>query len=50
MDAVVEAVLPNIRHLLKIYLIILHSETVAECMFFKIGLIKTKKQCYLEDE
>ena len=49
MDAVLEAVLPNIRHL-KIYLIILHSETVAECMFFKIGLIKTKKQCYLEDE
>ena len=50
MDAVVEAVFPNIRRLLKIYIIIQHSEAVVERMFSKIGLRMTKKQCPLEEK
>ena len=38
MDAVVEAAFPNIRRLLKIYIIIPHSKAVVECMFSKMGL------------
>ena len=43
MDAVVEAVFPTIRCLLKIYIIITHSEAVVEHMFSKMDVIMTNK-------
>ena len=50
MDAVVDAAFPNIRHLLKIYTVIPHSEAVAEPMFYKMDPTMTKKQYSSEDE
>ena len=50
MDAVVEAVFPTIRCLLKIYIIITHSEAVVEHMFSKMDVIMTNKWCSSEDE
>ena len=40
----------NIGWLLKLYIIIPHSETVVEITFSRIGLIMTKKQCSLGDQ
>ena len=48
-DGVVEAAFPKIRRLLKLYIIIPHSEAVVERTFSRMGLIMTKEQCPLED-
>ena len=48
-DGVVEAAFPKIRRLLKLYIIIPHSEAVVEITFSRMGLMMTKKQCPLED-
>ena len=48
-DGVVEAAFPKIRRLLKLYIIIPHSEAVVERTFSRMGLMMTKKQCLLED-
>ena len=49
-DGVVEAALPSIRRLLKLCIIIPHSETVVERTFSGVGLIMTKKRCSKEDQ
>ena len=48
-DTVVETVFPNIRRLLKIYILISSSEVVVERGFSKMGQMITKKRASLED-
>ena len=45
-DTVVETVFPNIRRLLKIYILISSLEVVVERGFSKMGQMITKKTCF----
>ena len=47
-DTVLSTAFPNIRRLLKFYVIIPFSEAVIERSFSKINLIMTKKRCSLD--
>ena len=47
-DTVLSTAFPNIRRLLKFYVIIPFSEAVIERSFSKINLIMTKKSCSLD--
>ena len=49
-DNVVETAFPNVRRLLKIYVLISSSEAVAERGSSKMGQIITKKRTSLEDK
>ena len=49
-DTVVKTAFPNIRRLLKSYILIPSSEAVVERGFSKMGQIITKKRTSLEDK
>ena len=49
-DSVIETAFPNIRRLLKIYVLIPMSEAIVERGFSKMGQIVTKKRTALDDD
>ena len=48
-DNVMQA-FPNVRRLLQLYILIPHSEAVAERGFSKMSQIMTKKRCTLDEQ